>query len=70
MTEEAHRLARIRLDIPNSADGEWKIDIRKSTARPPAALRQDLTHLMEDTCRKSAARVRPSWTHRRTGRQR
>ena len=50
MKEEAHRLARIRLDIPNSADAEWKIDIRKSTARPPVALRQDLTHLMEDTC--------------------
>ena len=51
--EEAHRLARIRLDIPNSADAEWKIDIRKSTARPPAALRHDLTHLMEDTCRRA-----------------
>ncbi|MCP6231912.1 hypothetical protein NL428_27935, partial [Klebsiella pneumoniae] len=22
--DEAHRLARIRLDIPNSADAEWK----------------------------------------------
>lgn len=51
--EEAHRLARIRLDIPNSADAEWKIDIRKSTARPPVALRQNLTHLMEDTCRRA-----------------
>lgn len=51
--EEAHRLARIRLDIPNSADAEWKIDIRKSTARPPVALRQDLTHLMEDTCQRA-----------------
>ena len=51
--EEAHRLARIRIDIPNSADAAWKIDIRKSTARPPVALRQDLTHLMEDTCRRA-----------------
>ena len=51
--EEAHRLARIRLDIPNSADADWKIDIRKSTARPPVAVRQDLTHLMEDTCRRA-----------------
>lgn len=51
--EEAHRLARIRLDIPNSADAEWKIDIRKSTARPPVSLRQNLTHLMEDTCRRA-----------------
>ena len=51
--EEAHRLARIRLDIPNSADAEWKIDIRKSTARPPVAMREDLTHMMEDTCRRA-----------------
>ena len=51
--EEAHRLARIRLDIPNSADADWKIDIRKSTARPPVAVRQDLTHLMEDTCQRA-----------------
>ena len=51
--EEAHRLARIRLDIPNSADADWKIDIRKSTARPPVTVRPDLTHLMEDTCRRA-----------------
>ena len=51
--EEAHRLARVRLDIPNSADADWKIDIRKSTARPPVSVRQDLTHLMEDTCRRA-----------------
>lgn len=54
--EEAHRLARIRLDIPNSADAEWKIDIRKSTARPPASLRSRLTRLAEDT-RERARRV-------------
>lgn len=37
--EEAQRLARIRLDIPNTADADWKIDIRKSTARVPVSLR-------------------------------
>lgn len=47
--EEAHRLARIRLDIPNSADADWNIDIRKSTARPPVQLRSILTKLAEDT---------------------
>lgn len=54
--EEAHRLARIRLDIPNTADADWKIDIRKSTARPPVALRPWLTRLAEDT-RERARRV-------------
>ena len=54
--EEAHRLARIQLDIPNSADAEWKIDIRKSTASPPVRLREQLTRLAEDT-RDRARRV-------------
>ena len=54
--EESHRLARIRLDIPNTADAEWKIDIRKSTARPPVSLRPWLTRLAEDT-RERARKV-------------
>lgn len=54
--EEAHRLARIRLDIPNTADAEWKLDIRKSTASPPAAIRKVLVHLAE-TVRERARRV-------------
>jgi hypothetical protein len=47
--EEAFRLARIRLDIPNTADADWKIDIRKSTARVPVSIRPWLTRLAEDT---------------------
>lgn len=58
--EEAHRLARIRLDIPNSADAAWKIDIRKSTARPPVGLRPALTRLAED----ARSRARKVFAHR------
>lgn len=54
--EEAHRLARIRVDIPNTADADWKIDVRKSTARPPVSLRPWLTQLAENT-RERARRV-------------
>ena len=54
--EEAQRLARIRLDIPNTADTAWKIDIRKSTARPPVSLRPWLTRLAEGT-RERARKV-------------
>ncbi|MEI8022065.1 MAG: hypothetical protein WCH39_27900, partial [Schlesneria sp.] len=54
--EEAHRLARIRIDISNTADSDWKIDIRKSTARPPVSIRERLTRLAEDT-RERARRV-------------
>ncbi len=58
--EEAHRLARLRLDIPNSVDADWKIDIRKSTANPPVSLRHELTRLAEDT----RARARRVFAHR------
>lgn len=54
--DEAHRLARIRLDISNSADVDWKIDIRKSVARPPINIRSWLTKYAEDT-RNKARRV-------------
>lgn len=51
--EESHRLARIRVDIPNSADADWKIDVRKSTARPPVFVRSWLTGLAENTREKA-----------------
>ena len=54
--EEQHRLARIRLDIPNTADADWKIDVKKSVARPPVALRAWLTSMANDT-RERARRV-------------
>ncbi|GAB1078491.1 MAG: ATP-binding protein [Shewanella algae] len=64
--EEAHRLARIRLDIPNTVDSDWKIDIRKATARPPVKVRKWLMRLAEDTrarARKTfASRGRPART--------
>lgn len=47
--EEAHKLARLRIDISNQSDFHWKIDIRKSTARPPVPIRAQLTRLAEDT---------------------
>ncbi len=58
--DEAHRLARIRLDITNTADTDWKIDIRKSTARPPVAMRAWLIRLAEVT----RARARRAFAHR------
>ena len=54
--DEAHRLARIRLDIPNSADAEWKINVLKSTASPPVRLRSQLHRLASET-RDTARRV-------------
>jgi hypothetical protein len=44
---EHYRLARIRIDISNDTDAEWHLDIKKSTARPPAIIRERLTDLAE-----------------------
>lgn len=51
--EEQFRLARIRLDLPNAADADWRIDIRKSTARPPSSLKQSLVNLAGDARRRA-----------------
>ncbi len=54
--EEAHKLARIQVDIPNSADHDWKIDVRKSSAVVPVNLRAKLAILADNT-RQRARRV-------------
>lgn len=46
--DEPHRLARIRLDIPNNVDDEWKINVIKSTASPPVKLRPQLFRLAKE----------------------
>lgn len=51
--EEHYKLARIQLDIPNSLDQEWKIDVRKSIAVPPDGLKRDLKRIAEATRRKA-----------------
>lgn len=53
--DDAHRLARIRLDITNDADADWELDILKSRARPPVELRRILMRYAERT--RSRARL-------------
>ena len=40
--EEHYKLARIEINLPNTLDSEWQIDIKKSIARPPVTLRDQL----------------------------
>ena len=54
--EEPYKLARIRLDIPNTADADWDIDIKKSVARPPNYIEFRLRDLAE-LVRKRARQV-------------
>lgn len=59
--EEHFKLARIRIDLPNSTDLSWQIDVKKSQAHPPAALRKDLRRIAR------AARSRASSIYRHRG---
>lgn len=51
LKDEASQLARIRVDIQNTSDTAWRIDIRKATARPPSSLRDDLNRIALDVRR-------------------
>jgi hypothetical protein len=52
--EDHYKLARIQVDIPNSMDSEWHIDIKKSRATPPPSLRKDLIRIAELTRRQAS----------------
>lgn len=51
--EESSRLARIALDLPVAMDEAWRIDIRKSLARPPAWARARLAGIGADARRRA-----------------
>ena len=40
--EECYKLARIAIDLPNSQDAKWQIDIKKSKAYPPSYCREQI----------------------------
>lgn len=43
---EATKLARVQIDFPSSLDESWTIDIKKSRARPPHAVRERLKQVI------------------------
>jgi len=40
--EEHYKLCRIMIDLPNTLDNKWQIDIKKSVARPPLKIYNQL----------------------------
>ena len=43
---ELTKLVRVRVDIPNTLDHLWKIDVKKSAASPPETVRQQLRQVL------------------------
>lgn len=54
--EEHYKLARIQIDLPNSMDSDWQIDVKKSRAKPPGPLRNDLKRIARRT-REQAVQI-------------
>jgi len=50
---EATKLARVQIDFDNSADESWTIDIKKSRARPPHAVRERLRQIVNQITARS-----------------
>lgn len=51
---DAHKLVRIKIDIPNSMDTHWGIDIKKSIARPSEKIRSDLKRIIDQVTEKGS----------------
>jgi len=44
---DAHKLVRVKIDIPNNQDEHWGIDIKKSNARPTNEIKDDLKRIIK-----------------------
>lgn len=44
--EELTKLLRVKIDIPNSLDHFWKIDVKKSSASPPSKIKDELKRII------------------------
>ena len=57
---EHSKLVRIRVDIPNSLDSLWTLDIKKSSAIPPVEVKNNLKPILEKVSENS----KRTWTFR------
>lgn len=53
---ESTKLARVKIDLPNSEDFTWAIDVKKSRATPPDAIKTELKRTI-DRIMQSSTRV-------------
>ena len=54
------KLARVQVDIPNSLDDLWTLDIKKSIAIPPEEVRRNLSSIIKKISNGS----KRTWTYR------
>ena len=44
---ELTKLSRVLIDMPNNLDSDWKLDVKKASAQPPAPVRERLRRIVE-----------------------
>jgi hypothetical protein len=52
--EEHYKLARIRVDLPNTMDHEWQLNVMKSHVSAPAILKDDFRRIAADVRRQAS----------------
>ena len=55
---EFFKLARVKVDIPNSLDLEWSLDVKKSVAIPPRKIVEHLKAYVDSVVRQSVNAIR------------
>lgn len=65
--KDGTKLSRVRVDIPNSMDAEWTLDIKKSQATPPKTIRDAMKRYVSKLAAPS--RKTQKWRGRKTSEQ-
>src|SRR5690606_12270784 len=50
--DEISKQTRVQVDVPNTIDHLWQLDIKKSRAEPPASFKTELRRLMSGVIEK------------------
>jgi hypothetical protein len=58
LKSEQNKLARVQVDIPSSLDSIWMLDVKKSSARIPDVIREELRASVKDSFVRSKKTVR------------
>lgn len=58
MKSEQNKLARVQVDIPSVLDSVWMLDVKKSSARIPDVIREELRASVRDSFIRSKKTVR------------
>jgi hypothetical protein len=58
LKSEQNKLARVQVDIPSSLDSIWMLDVKKSSAKIPDVIREELRASVRDSFVRSKKTVR------------